>query len=152
MEHCWGKKMQQTTSEVTVSTLWNAGRTIVATCDLILPRPMLGLLTDAWFRPRFALTLVSLQLTGNPPGGQPAELGFGGGHLIQSALSSLPRTDPLQMQDYSSATGNESPIAPLYADNGNSQHGRLNTIWTSGLYKNSPFVQLSWTGENSYRD
>lgn len=89
---------------------------------------MLGLLADAWFRPRFALTLVSLQLTGNPPGGQPAELGFGGGHLIQNALSSLPRTDPLQMQDYSSATGNESPIAPLYADNANSQHGRLNTI------------------------
>lgn len=96
----------------------------VAACDLTLPPPMPRRLAEAWFRPHCALTLISLQLTGNPPGGQPAELGFGGGHLIQNALSPVPQADPLQMQDYSSATGNKSPIAPLCAVNVNSHHGR----------------------------
>lgn len=129
MEHCWGKKMQQTTSEVTVSTLWNTDQTSgglwshPVSTNAGAPRRKPGsnptdrALPSPWF-------LCSSEET-------PLEGSLGSWALVadtwyplQNALSPVPRTDPLQMQDYSSATGNESPIAPLWADNANSHHGR----------------------------
>lgn len=123
MEHCWGKKMQQTTSEVTVLTLWNTNRT----SGHLWSHPG-SANNGAPYRGLVHTTSCPLldfsAAHRDPPGGQPAELGFGGGHLIQNTLSPVPWTDPLQMQDYSSAAGDESPIALLCVDNANSRHGR----------------------------
>lgn len=133
MEHCWGKKKcnkprqkslcrpceTQTKTGGGGSSMWSHAASTNAEAPY-------GSQVQI---PQTELCCPHLDFTAahrKPPGGQPGELGFGGGHLIPSTecFVSSPRTDPLQMQDYSSATGKESPIAPLQVDNANSHQAR----------------------------
>lgn len=82
MEHCWGMKMQQTTSGVTVSTLrggerWTGSHVWSRPASVSYRKPALP-------SPCFPCSSQKHR----PPGGQPAELGFGGGHI--HALSLFP--------------------------------------------------------------
>lgn len=65
MEHCWGKEMQQTTSEVTASTLWDKRPDqpphVIRARPPPLPPPPPEVITDARFRPDVALTLIPLR-------------------------------------------------------------------------------------------
>ena len=94
------------------------------------PRPMLGLLTESQVQtPRCALCPSPWFLSSSQE--TPLEGSLGSWALVadtwyplQNALSPALQTDPLQMQDYGGATGNESPIAPVWANNANSHHAR----------------------------
>lgn len=136
MEHCWGMKMQQTTSEVTVSTLRSTDRTSCCLWSQPVSTDAGG--GDVCHR-SFALTLISLQLTGSPPVGSLQSWALVADTWYTLCLQS-PKTDHLQMQDYGSATGTESPIAPLCADNANSHHGRQKEYTSWATFLKIPFI------------
>lgn len=144
--------MQQTTSEVTTSTLWNTDQTggglwsHPASANAVAPcRNQVQITDQALPSPWFLCGSQETHLEGSL--GRWA-LVADTWYPLQNALSPVPRTDPLQMQDYSSATGNESPIAPLQEDNANSRYARLKqytrSVFHTETHKCRPIEHTFW--------